>query len=484
MEISRREFVSLASSAAAVLASPALRAQTVRVRREIRTLSAADVDKLKAGVTAMKALPKDNFRSWMYQAGVHGAPPADSAGVPDAGTYWNQCVHGGLHFLSWHRWELLFIEEILRLMSDHCDFTLPYWDYIANGFLPDPLRLPADATNPLFDASRNAALNGGTGALAGLTTGALAQTAFSSFSSTLYGNPHSSVHGQVSGNMSSVPTAARDPVFWLHHCNIDRYWECWLRSGGGRANPGSPWTEQTFPFRSLTGRRNAIVGDAGRTADLGYTYDNLPCGRFIRPEILEILRNLRLIRVRVRPIPPIPPEPPPPEPEPWPWRPVVELEPIVIDGRPTAVVLPARELARANLAAIAGGRSRIAVTLRDLQLGEGAKAGGFFMEVWLAPSARALRSSGLKGAEVIGSFSTFDVSVSQQHTRHAEGKTMGPAPILLELPEASQQVLAGREDAALVFVRRGLADKEGKPLPFDEKAELFRVGSMRIEVSR
>src|SRR5262249_13635514 len=158
----------------------------------------------------------------------------------------------------------------------------------------------------------------GTGALGGLNTNALNQTLFDTFSSFLYGNPHSAVHGQVGGNMGSVPTAARDPVFWLHHCNIDRYWECWIMMGGGRTNPGSPWQDQTFPFRSCSGRRNVIVGDATRTAALGYTYDNLPCGQLLRPEILEVLKNLKLVHVG--------PRPPRPIPEPWPWKPVVAFE--------------------------------------------------------------------------------------------------------------------------------------------------------------
>ena len=39
------------------------------------------------------------------------------------------------------------------------------------------------------------------------------------------GTPHNDVHGFVGGNMWRFATAGLDPVFWLHHCNIDRYWE-------------------------------------------------------------------------------------------------------------------------------------------------------------------------------------------------------------------------------------------------------------------
>jgi hypothetical protein len=277
-----------------------------------------------------------------------------------------------------------------------------------------------------------------------------------------------------------VPTAARDPVFWLHHCNIDRYWECWIRKGGGRANPGSPWTEQTFPFRTTTGRREAVVGDCGRTADLGYTYDNLPCAPpKIWPGWLDELKNLHLIPLRVRPPRPIP--------DPWPWAPVIAFEPIVIDGRPTAAVLRRADLTRAKLPdAITRARSRAAVVLQDVQLGKAAAEGGFFIDVYLAPTAATLKSGGLKEATRVGSFSSFDLSV-QEHREHERkaGEPPAGSPLAFELPDAALRVLlAGRGDPVVVFVRRGLVDQAGKPLPFDQKAELFRIGAMRIEVAR
>lgn len=469
MEFSRREFVTLLSSAAAALASQSIHAQSLRVRRELRTLSSTDIDVLKSGVSAMKALPKTDFRSWLYQSGVHGALAGEDAGVADAATYWNQCVHSGPHFLSWHRWELLFIEEIIRLMSDQCTFTLPYWDYIANGFLPTPLWSPADATNPLFNDTRASALNNGTGALSGLNADALTKTPFNLFSSLLYGNPHSAVHGQIGGDMGDVPTAARDPVFYFHHCNIDRYWECWLRMGGGRTNPPSPWPEQTFPFRTTTGRRDAIVGDCARTADLGYTYDNLPCSSVISSHLEEILRNLRFIAERS--------VPPRPIPDPWPWTAMATFSSFALDGRPTALVLPRGELRQ--LAERRSDRLRTAVTLQDVEMQRSARENTFFFELWFVPDLKVLRSGKLEGAEQIGSFSAFDLS------NHASRGHMPSHALAFELSQNSERALAsGTEDVAVLFVRRGLVDKEGRPLPFDEKAELLKVGALRIDIGK
>ncbi len=38
---------------------------------------------------------------------------------------------------------------------------------------------------------------------------------------------HNGTHVWVGGQMGRVPTAPNDPVFWLHHANIDRLWAIW-----------------------------------------------------------------------------------------------------------------------------------------------------------------------------------------------------------------------------------------------------------------
>ena len=41
--------------------------------------------------------------------------------------------------------------------------------------------------------------------------------------------------------MGSFYTAGLDPLFWLHHANIDRLWEVWLSLDSGHVNPsGDP----------------------------------------------------------------------------------------------------------------------------------------------------------------------------------------------------------------------------------------------------
>jgi tyrosinase len=77
--------------------------------------------------------------------------------------------------------------------------------------------------------------------------------------------------------MGSIPWAARDPIFWLHHSNIDRIWASW--NNGGRANPTGSWLMQSFVFADESGNRvDSLVGDFLETDKLkvgAYKYDKL-----------------------------------------------------------------------------------------------------------------------------------------------------------------------------------------------------------------
>ena len=83
--------------------------------------------------------------------------------------------------------------------------------------------------------------------------------------------------------MGDPRTAGLDPIFWLHHANVDRLWDVWLSSG--RVNPADPnWknniagaTPRPFVFFDERGQR-VVVPPAefipgGQRLD--YTYDNL-----------------------------------------------------------------------------------------------------------------------------------------------------------------------------------------------------------------
>ncbi len=252
----------------------------VLVRKNVYSLSAAEITSIKAGVTAMKALPYTNNTSWLYQAAIHGTT------LPDNLPSWNSCHKSGaaFFFLAWHRMYVYFFERILRAKSGDPNLTLPYWDYQTNAVMPPDWR-NSDAANPLYDATRSATINAGGSLPASIMVAfnnALALVPYYDFQTSLNG-PHGSVHTTINGNMYSTSTAAKDPVFWLHHCNIDRLWEVWLRECGGRASPtDAPWLSKTYTFFDENGVAVNMSGSQvlNTASQLNYRYDfpfRLPC---------------------------------------------------------------------------------------------------------------------------------------------------------------------------------------------------------------
>jgi len=91
--------------------------------------------------------------------------------------------------------------------------------------------------------------------------------------------------------MTDPRCAALDPIFWLHHANIDRLWNRWLDLGGGRANPASnAWLSQQFGFFDETGTavRIAVADVLDSAAQLQYVYDDLPTFAAPAPRVVPV----------------------------------------------------------------------------------------------------------------------------------------------------------------------------------------------------
>jgi hypothetical protein len=270
-----------------------------------------------------------NGASWKNQAAIH---ERRSAKVP--GRLENQCQHATWYFLPWHRMYLYRFEQIVRShmpASTAETWALPYWNYTqvaAHRVLPPAFRarkLPDGKHNPLFVTARstsNPDINGGEALpSAGVTTAAAlaervytkpapgttsgfggSKTGFShsgsGFAGPLEQTPHGDVHVLVGGNggfMSAFSTAALDPIFWLHHCNLDRLWERWLRAAAGGHPPGknptdSAWLNRSFELINRNGNRvklavKDVLDIEGR---LSYTYSGLPAAPEDLDELMEI----------------------------------------------------------------------------------------------------------------------------------------------------------------------------------------------------
>jgi hypothetical protein len=265
-------------------------------------------------VADMQSRPTNDPTSWTFQAGMHG-----SYSAPPPGAAWNQCQHASWFFLSWHRMYLYWFERIVRasviklLGHSHKHWALPYWNY-SKGFpsntLPPAFRqpnLPGGAPNALYvpDPGRNTfpapGINGGaqvppsatdfSGAFAytnftpppppGFGGGKHAPIHFGTATGALESVPHNVIHGLVGGSglMGDPNRAAQDPIFWLHHANIDRLWSHWLESGGGRTDPSDPtWLTPSFTFYDETGATVTMTSQdvLDTVHQLEYRYEDEP----------------------------------------------------------------------------------------------------------------------------------------------------------------------------------------------------------------
>src|SRR6185295_18443643 len=95
--------------------------------------------------------------------------------------------------------------------------------------------------------------------------------------------PHGSMHMAVGGDfgwMGAFDTAPLDPLFWLHHCNIDRLWTVWLRRDPLHKNPTeAPWlTTVPFEFHDGTGAEVSMTSSQvvdTTVAPLQYDYEDV-----------------------------------------------------------------------------------------------------------------------------------------------------------------------------------------------------------------
>ncbi|HYJ83593.1 MAG TPA: tyrosinase family protein [Allosphingosinicella sp.] len=264
------------------------------VRRNASTMAASDpiLRGYRRAITAMKALPNNNPCSWFYQAAIHGT--TDPANLPS----WNTCHTDPTFFWAWHRMYLYWFERIVRKYAKQHDWAIPYWDWTnpAERAIPAPFR---DSASVLFE-TRNAGMNAGgllPTSLATSVNNAMTLLDYFNTQSSING-PHGSVHGLVGGKMSSVSSAAQDPIFWAHHAQVDRIWNLWLAQGGGRSSPvgDSVWRNKTYTFFDECCQSVTMKGcDVVRAAlQLSYTYEGEPpqvnqyCPLIWNPQIFEV----------------------------------------------------------------------------------------------------------------------------------------------------------------------------------------------------
>jgi len=306
---------------------------------------------LKADIVNPAAPAAQQYSKWDEYVAIHQeiqnafAPGSPSVNFGHGGS-------GAYSFLSWHRYFLFRFE--LDLQSKVPGVMLPYWDWTdptsimtdtflgPNGTVSNEVRsgyfaadAPGTGTNPtpapawwpagltgwrLHTAFGSMAgpLKRGIGALSGLPSATdlnqtLGMSTYPAFQNALEGGVglssfpsqqmHNGLHGWWGGpgQMSYPSVSPFDPIFYLHHCNIDRLWAMWQADGHASEYPSSggkpqhnrndimyPWVGTTAgygtnaavatsipmpDFSALGVKRNVDTLDY-RTA-FGYAYDTI-----------------------------------------------------------------------------------------------------------------------------------------------------------------------------------------------------------------
>ncbi len=306
------------------------------------TFSNTDLLWYAKGVGVMQSRHLDDPTSWWFYASIHGqlitrgpagyprwskipgTPKVPVTPLPSQSLinqYWDQCQHGTWFFPPWHRGYLYAIENILRGiivgLGGPGSWALPYWNYFGTGNeykIPPAFtqpKLPDGTANPLLVTARYGYKNDGIIVIPlaqwGITQDCQLLPAYTGIQPSYYGgdvtgfehpgpdkrgtledNPHGAVHVAVGGQnpagiggLMTIPdTAALDPIFYLHHCNIDRMWDEWNASG--KTNPAdSNWLNGPV----ATGDRKFLMPKPDKTpwsytakmvndiSQLDYTYE-------------------------------------------------------------------------------------------------------------------------------------------------------------------------------------------------------------------
>ncbi|XP_059440002.1 polyphenol oxidase, chloroplastic-like [Corylus avellana] len=289
----------------------------LRVRPAAHLADKEYIAKYNKAIELMKALPADDPRNFLQQANVHCAY-CDGAyhqvGLPDLDLQ----VHNSWLFFPFHRYYLYFYEKILGKLIGDPTFALPFWNWDS----PAGMQMPAFFANPksaLYDSLRNANHQPPTLLDLDYNGTDVASTTQDQLSSNLnimyrqmvsngknaqlfFGSPYRAgdepdpgfgsieniPHGPVHiwcgdntqpnlENMGNFYSAARDPIFFAHHSNVDRMWTVWKTLGGKRTDyTDSDWLNAAFIFYDENAQPVRVkVKDCLDQSKLGYKYQDV-----------------------------------------------------------------------------------------------------------------------------------------------------------------------------------------------------------------
>ncbi|KAL2918406.1 hypothetical protein HK105_201806 [Polyrhizophydium stewartii] len=225
-------------------------------------------------------------------------------------------AHLTAQLLPWHRVFVLNFESLLRNVCGYTD-PLPYWDVSKDSQAPEKSAVWAtDFMGGNGDPSTGCLK---TGPFVGMTVNVptphcikrgfytdpqygsmlgaqyspdevnyilTSNSDYENFRPNFEDTIHNSVHSGVGGDMNEPTMSPNDPIFFLHHANVDRLWWAWQNVNDKSFNQYGGMRSATLDSASLTDHvfmwglgQDFLVKDVLNTVGGGrfcYTYDSSP----------------------------------------------------------------------------------------------------------------------------------------------------------------------------------------------------------------
>jgi tyrosinase len=419
-----------------------------------------------------------------------------NANDPKSWSYWTnihlkQCPHSAPYFFAWHRGYLYYFERQLRTVSGDTKLVLPYWDYYTNPALPAEFTNPNGA-NPLYVQRVNTNVRQALSmAPFSSTLIAFPRGSANAFEPSFEDAPHNPVHDIIGGWMADLQSPT-DPIFWLHHANVDRLWVAWVNAGAGRKMPplsNAYWSGSHTYTSSLTMPRSSTYST--RTT-LAYSYQNesfptkLPLAQ-TTPELTPGLMRANVHRVQATPenlqgaLPPVGAFrlSPPRQTSEQTFAIGGALD-VGLDDRSISVQLSMSSENTQALARIATGNAAslpgsaklyrsVHLVLDDVEVTEGGKAGGYYYQVVLnIPDPDGITNR--PRAVLIGTLGAFKINGAAHH-HHGE-----PVQLRYRIERAAFSGASSRGGTLSVSFMR--VDGDQSP-----KGGVIGIGEVRLETS-
>ncbi|XP_058087102.1 aureusidin synthase-like isoform X4 [Magnolia sinica] len=287
----------------------------MRIRRPTYLVDEEYIAKYEKAVSIMKQLSYDDPRSFNRQANMHCIYCTGAYNQENSTSIFK--IHNSWLFFPWHRAMIYFHEQMLAKFMGDDTFALPYWNwdnpagmvfpsmYLNGSFIDkdrNPIHLPPHVADisyhekesglgPEDQISSNLAFMY-TQMVSGAKKPELfmgckykaGKEGYCKSPGTIEIAPHDTLHSWAGSDitpegedMGAFYSAARDPVFYAHHANIDRLWNVWKGLRGNRLEFEDPeWLDSYFYFYDENAQLVRIkIRDTLDMTKFRYTYQEV-----------------------------------------------------------------------------------------------------------------------------------------------------------------------------------------------------------------